>query len=118
MDGFDLDDLLTEQPAEKRKYPPQHALLRVNHTHHLAAQLMARGAVSQVEVSRRTGYTPTYISKIKKDPEFQKLLAYYEEKVEEKYVNGPERMQVWGSPPWMSCRHGWEPIRRGGQSAS
>jgi hypothetical protein len=96
MDGFDLDDLLTEQPAEKRKYPPQHALLRVNHTHHLAAQLMARGAVSQVEVSRRTGYTPTYISKIKKDPEFRKLLVYYEGQVEQKYVDSLERLQVLG----------------------
>jgi hypothetical protein len=71
-------------------------LLRVNHTHHLAAQLMASGTVSQVEVSRRTGYTPTYISKIKKDPEFQKLLVYYEGKVEQEYVNGLERMQVLG----------------------
>ena len=96
MNGFDLGDLLAKQPETKKNYPPQHALLRVNHTHHLAAQLMASGAVSQVEVSRRTGFTPTYISKIKKDPEFQKLLAYYEEKVEEKYVNGPERMQVLG----------------------
>jgi hypothetical protein len=96
MDGFGLSDLAAEQPATKRKYPPQHVLLRVNHTHHLTAQLMASGTVSQVEVSRRTGYTPTYISKIKKDPEFQKLLAYYEGKVEQEYVNGLERMQVLG----------------------
>ena len=96
MDRIALDDLVAEQPALKKKYPPQHALLRVNHTRHLAAQLMASGTVSQVEVSRRTGYTPTYISKIKKDPEFQKLLAYYEGQVEQKYVDGLERMQVLG----------------------
>jgi hypothetical protein len=96
VNGFGLGDLVTERPAEKRKYPPQHALLRINHTHHLAAQLMASAAVSQIEVSRRTGFTPTYISKIKKDPEFQKLLAHYEGKVEEKYVNGLERMHALG----------------------
>jgi hypothetical protein len=96
MDGFDLDDLAAEHQATKHRYPPKHALLRVNHTHHLAAQLITSGTVSQVEVSRRTGYTPTYISKIKKDPEFQKLLEYYEGKVEQEYVNGLERMQVLG----------------------
>jgi hypothetical protein len=57
---------------------------------------MASGAVSQIVVSRRTGFTPTYISKIKKDREFQRLLAHYEGKVEEKYVNGLGRMHALG----------------------
>jgi hypothetical protein len=29
------------------------------------------------EIARRTGYSPTYVSRIQKDPVIQELLAYY-----------------------------------------
>ena len=68
------DDLpLLSERHPKRSLP---SLKHIRHNHHQMARLMALG-VPQEEISLITGYSPTYISRIKTDPTFEDLVSYY-----------------------------------------
>jgi len=58
------------------KWPPRKPLLRVKAQHHTVAQLLTQGR-KVVEISRQTGYSPTYVSRIRKDPVMHELLVCY-----------------------------------------
>jgi hypothetical protein len=77
--------------AGKREQPARRPLQKVRHTHHLAARCLAEGK-SCVETSFITGYTPTRISDLQRDPTFQELIAHYRGEVDAKWLNVQERL--------------------------
>ena len=66
-------------------WPPRKPLLQVKAQHHTVAQLLVQGRKVS-EVSRQTGYSPTYVSRIQKDPVMQELLAYYARQRQEAFA--------------------------------
>lgn len=64
-------------------------------SHHNLAQMLARG-MPDTEVSLITGYSPSRISILKKDPSFAEILAGYREIREHVFVDTLERMKVLG----------------------
>jgi hypothetical protein len=65
-------------------------LLQVKAQHHTIAQLVVQGR-RVIEISRRTGYSPAYLSRIQKDPVMQELLAYYARQRDQAYAYGLRR---------------------------
>lgn len=82
--------LLSERAPAARQ-----SLKTIRHTHHQLARLVASG-VDDAESSLITGYSPSYISRIKSDPSFESLLAYYHEQKEAIFVDVTERMRQLG----------------------
>lgn len=70
-------------------------LKQIRHSHHQLARLIATG-VDDAEAALITGYSPSYISKIKGDPSFHSLLSYYHEQREQIFVDVVERMRTLG----------------------
>jgi hypothetical protein len=71
-------------------------LLRVRHSHHQLAQVLARGS-DHIEASLITGYSTVYIWKLtQEDPTFKDLLAHYGEERKAVFVDVLERMKVLG----------------------
>jgi hypothetical protein len=66
-------------------------LKRLKHSHHGLARLVADG-VREAEISSVTGYSLTYISTIKKSPDFVELVAYYAEQKREVYLDVHQRL--------------------------
>lgn len=64
-------------------------------SHHNLAQMLAKG-VPDNEAALITGYTPTRISILKKDPAFAELMAGYREMRENLFVDTLERMRILG----------------------
>lgn len=64
-------------------------------SHHNLAQMLAKG-VPDNECALITGYTPTRISILKKDPAFAELMAGYREMRENLFVDTLERMRILG----------------------
>jgi hypothetical protein len=58
------------------KWPVRKPLQQLKARHYTVAQLLVQGR-KVIEISRRTGYSPTYVSRIQKDPVMQELLAHY-----------------------------------------
>ncbi len=58
------------------KWPLRKPLLQVNARHHAVAQMIVQGR-KLIEISRETGYSATYLSRIRKDPVMEELLAHY-----------------------------------------
>jgi hypothetical protein len=83
-------DLLFERHSKR----PQ-TLKHIRHNHHQLARLMATG-VPQEEIALITGYSPTYISRIKSDPTFEALVDYYHNQRDEVFVDVVERMKTLG----------------------
>lgn len=72
---------------------PQVKALR--HSHHRLAELLCKG-IPQVEVSRISGYSQSYISSIQGDPAFAELVAYYSAQKESIFVDAQERLRALG----------------------
>lgn len=85
----DLPLLLERTPRQKQ------TLKTIRHTHHQLARLVATG-VPDSEASLITGYSPSYISMVKKDPSFAGLLDYYHEQREQIFIDVVERMRGLG----------------------
>lgn len=66
-------------------------LKRLKHSHHGLARLVADG-VREGEIAAVTGYSLTYISTIKKSPDFVELVAYYAEQKREVYLDVHQRL--------------------------
>ena len=66
-------------------------LKRLKHSHHGLARLVADG-VREAEISAVTGYSLSYISNIKKFPDFIELVAYYNEQKQEVYLDVHQRL--------------------------
>jgi hypothetical protein len=55
---------------------PVSALARIKSTHHHLARVLAEG-VNNIEASARTGYSPSRVALLRKDPAFVELIHYY-----------------------------------------
>lgn len=64
---------LSMPKAEVQKARP---LAKIRDAHHALARVLATGT-SEAEASAITGYSPSRISILKADPQFQELLAFY-----------------------------------------
>lgn len=82
-----------ENPSPKGVEIQQIAKLR--HTHHMLARLLAQGTPPG-EASLITGYSPSRISVLQRDPAFAELLTYYKTQTEQVYLNVHERMASLG----------------------
>lgn len=83
----DLKELL-EEPNLEQVSPIQ----QLRHQHHLLARLIAEGK-QLTEASLITGYSVTYISRLKtQDKAFRELITYYRQQVGEVFVNVHERL--------------------------
>lgn len=85
-------DLLASPPAQGQ-LPAR--LLTIRHSHHQLARLLALGT-DQTEISLITGYSPSYISNIKHDPQFTDLISTYAAEREQVYIDVIARMRVLG----------------------
>lgn len=87
----DLDELRHPTPVEN----PNTALVQIKAAHHRLAMTIAEGHDLEI-VSLMTGYSPSYVSKIKGDPAFAELLAYYQTQKRQVFVDTAERMKTLG----------------------
>jgi hypothetical protein len=67
------------------KWPARKPLRQLKARHYTVAQLLVQGRKVS-EIRRQTGYSPTYISRIQKDPVIQELLAYYARQRDEAFA--------------------------------
>jgi hypothetical protein len=70
-------------------------LLKLRHSHHMLARLVAQGT-REGEISLVTGYSLPYITNIKTDPAFGELVSYYKSQVSEVYLDVHARLAVLG----------------------
>lgn len=73
----------------------QSVLGQLRSAHHQLAQLLARG-LDQETVCLMTGYSTAYISRLRGDPAFSKLLEYYCIEREQVQIDVLERMKALG----------------------
>ncbi len=71
------------------------ALTALRSAHHQLAQLIAKG-LDQETVCLITGYSTAYVSRLRTDPAFSKLLEYYEVEREQVFVDVLARMRDLG----------------------
>lgn len=91
MVASDVEALATAKPLEQVTPVSQ-----LRHQHHLLARLIAEGK-SLTEAGMITGYSVTYISRLKtQDKAFQELIAYYQSNVEEIYYSVHEILKGLG----------------------
>lgn len=76
-------------------YSPVQGLTAIRETHHALARALARG-LKDVEASALTGYTPSTISRYRKDPAFQELLATYVGEANVAFAEVVDRMRMLG----------------------
>lgn len=90
---------LTKEDLERAKTLPSqstHTVQTLRHRHHMLAQLLASGQ-SQEDVSRITGYGPSYISRLAhEDPAFMELVSYYQRQKQEIYLDVHSRLAALG----------------------
>jgi hypothetical protein len=67
------------------KWPARKPLRQLTARHYTVAQLLVQGRKVS-EISRQTGYSPTYVSRIRKDPVMQELLMCYAQQREEAFA--------------------------------
>src|SRR5690348_7516520 len=89
----DLEALAERAPTVANGGSAGQRLKRIGTIHHRLAQLVVEGQGPE-EISALTGYSPSYIGAIQKDPSFQGLVAYYATNAELTYVDVLERMKT------------------------
>lgn len=93
---LDLDDLpLLMDSGALTPAVALRPLAQARSAHHLLAQLAAEGK-SNIEIGLITGYTPEYVSGLRRDPTFRELLAHYMTEREKVFVDALERMKLLG----------------------
>lgn len=83
-------DLLVRETLGAGSTLPTIKALRA--THHKLAQCLAAFNMSEAEASVSTGYSPSRISILKKDPSFIELLAFYSTQKQDIFVDVTQRM--------------------------
>lgn len=74
--------LLLSTPRAAKAKPIE----EIRQSHHRLARLLAQG-VRPIEVSRITGYSPSRIQMLQRDPSFRELLSFYANAVDEAFTN-------------------------------
>jgi hypothetical protein len=88
------NDLLDREEGALTSSQPS-TLAKIRGIHHEIARQLASGLTSS-EVSATTGYSLSRISILTKDPSFKELLAFYNKKEKEVFVDVRKRMAVLG----------------------
>lgn len=98
---------LNEQPVVVGPITPEHfpllqrpelqdrPLARLRSTHHLAARCLAEGR-TVTQTAEISGYTPTRISQLQRDPAFSELVSEYKKEVQERWLGFQERLAALG----------------------
>jgi hypothetical protein len=87
----DIAALASARPLEQVQPVGQ-----LRHQHHLLARLLAEGK-QLTEAAEITGYSVTYISRLKtQDSSFKDLIQYYKEQVQEIFISVHERLKGLG----------------------
>lgn len=79
----------------KDNYDSTPSIAKIRHGHHELARLLALGK-PDAEISLITGYSPAWISNLKRDPTFQELLKFYSANRDLKFRDTLERMKTLG----------------------
>jgi len=75
---------------------PVSALARIKSTHHHLARVLAEG-VNNIEASARTGYSPSRVALLRKDPAFVELIHYYRQaEIDPVYMSVHETLATLG----------------------
>lgn len=69
------------------------AIKSIRETHHVIAQLIARGH-KDIDVSRATGYSPSRISVLKRDPAMAELIQFYVGQVQDAFKDTVGKMKL------------------------
>jgi hypothetical protein len=85
---LELEDLESLQVETATKPKP---LKKLRNRHHQLAKMLADG-VSEGDASIMCGYTNSHISILKADPSFKDLVTFYQEKVDDKYLDLHEKI--------------------------
>jgi hypothetical protein len=90
------DDIpaLTNPPLTENVSTRQ-PIQNITYAHHSLAQLIVQGKPIG-EVSLITGYSPSYVHGLQRDPAFKELLDYYGQHREKVFVDALERMKALG----------------------
>ncbi len=80
------EDLAEALRASPPALPPSGEVLRIRHTHHTIARLMATGE-KNTTISAMTGFSLARLSTFRRDPAFQELVAFYQTKKDEIFVD-------------------------------
>jgi hypothetical protein len=88
---------LTEPAEEAAKERP---LVRLRDSHHTVARLFAHGLRPE-EVSGQTGYSPSRLSTLQRDPSFQELVTFY--RMDAREAKQDVEMQMLHRPLPLSC---------------
>jgi hypothetical protein len=70
-------------------------IARLRHSHHLLARALAEGR-SDVQAAAISGYAPSTVSALKRDPAFQELLAHYRSQVDDIFAAVQDRLGALG----------------------
>jgi hypothetical protein len=84
-------DLLS--PVAQTQFAP--SIKKIRDSHHALARVLATGS-SEAEASLITGYSPSRISILKADPQFQDLLEFYRNQAKEVTADFRARMALTG----------------------
>lgn len=98
--SIELIRALTPADLEAIQNPPDGGAVlpvvtQLRSSHHRIAELIAAGRAPE-EIAIVTGYTGGYISRLKGDPAFNELVAYYEFQKKEIFADAMERLKLLG----------------------
>jgi hypothetical protein len=68
---------------------------RLRHSHHLLARALAEGR-NNVQAAAISGYEPSTVASLKRDPAFQELLAHYQSQVDDIFGSVQDRLGALG----------------------
>lgn len=85
-------DLILNPPSQLSTAP---AIKSLKHSHHKLARMLAEGNNGTL-CSAVTGYSPSRISILAKDPAFAELVTYYKSQVQDIFVDAQERLAMLG----------------------
>jgi hypothetical protein len=88
----DIASLAEPGPVQQ----PAKTIAKLRASHHSLARLLAQGT-SDVEASAITSYDAGTIYKLRADPTFQELLAYYKDQVQGQYLDVHSRLATLGT---------------------
>jgi len=91
-------ELVTAQAARSTKGPgvPQaNPIATLRATHHILARAIAEGR-GDVAAGRLAGYSPSTVAKLRDDPGFRELVAYYSAQVEDIFERAADRIAALG----------------------
>lgn len=88
------EDLLRELASLD---PPSAAstITRLRHSHHLLARALAEGR-SNISAAAISGYAPSTVTALKRDPAFQELLAHYKSQADDIFASVQDRLGALG----------------------